>query len=115
MIVNKHFCGSADHAISRRGFLGTAAAALGTAAFADMTRLNFLSSSALAGEMKKQQKRVILLWLAGGASQLETWDPKPGAVTGGPFRSIQTAVPGVRISELMPKMAARMNHTLAIR
>jgi hypothetical protein len=109
------FCGSPDHAISRRGFFGSAAAALGTAAFADMTGLDRLASSALAGDMKKQQKRVILLWLAGGASQLETFDPKPGAATGGPFRSIQTAVPGVRISELMPKMAARMNHTLAIR
>jgi len=109
----KNFCGSRDHTISRRGFFSAAAA--GAAAFADMTRLDLLGSSALAGEMKKQQKRVILLWLAGGASQLETWDPKPGAATGGPFRSIQTAVPGVHITELMPKMAARMNHTLAIR
>ena len=111
----KHFCGSADHAISRRGFLGTAAAALGTTAVADMTGLDLLGNAALAGEMKKQQKRVILLWLAGGASQLETWDPKPGAPTGGPFRSIQTDMAGVRISELMPKMAARMKHTLVIR
>ncbi|HJZ94027.1 MAG TPA: DUF1501 domain-containing protein [Gemmataceae bacterium] len=110
----KHFCGSTDHAISRRGFLGTAAA-VGTAAFADMTGLEWLSSPALAGELKKQQKRVILLWLAGGASQLETWDPKPGAATGGPFRSIKTAMPGVHISELMPKMADRMKHTLIIR
>jgi uncharacterized protein (DUF1501 family) len=110
----KNFCGSADHAVSRRGFLGSAAA-MGAAAFADMTQLDLLTSSVLAGELKKQQKRVILLWLAGGASQLETWDPKPGAPTGGPFRSIQSAVPGVHISELMPKMAARMKHTLAIR
>src|SRR6478735_9505206 len=107
------FCGSRDHAISRRGFLGAAGA--GAAAFADMTGLSVLGNPALAGELKKQQKRVILLWLAGGASQLETWDPKPGAVTGGPFRSIQTAMPGVHISELMPKMAARTNHTLLIR
>jgi hypothetical protein len=80
-----------------------------------MTGLSVLRQSALADELKKQQKRVILLWLAGGASQLETWDPKPGAVTGGPFRAIQTAVPGVRISELMPKMAQRMQHTCLIR
>src|SRR5262245_15949434 len=80
-----------------------------------MTGLECLSSPALAGELKKQQKRVILLWLAGGASQLETWDPKPGAATGGPFRSIKTAMPGVHISELMPKMADRMKHTLIIR
>src|SRR5437016_4705689 len=100
------FCGSSAHALDRRAFLGPAA--VGAAAFADMTQLNILSSPALAGEMKKNQKRVILLWLAGGASQLETFDPKPGASTGGPFRAIQTDVPGVQISELMPQMAQRM-------
>jgi hypothetical protein len=69
----------------------------------------------LADELKKQQKRCILLWLAGGASQLETWDPKPGAPTGGPFRAIPTSVPGIHISELMPQMAKRMKHTCIIR
>ncbi len=109
-----NFCGSPVHPISRRGFLGTAA--VGAAAFAaDMTALEVLKHPALAGELKKQSKRVIMLWLAGGASQLETWDPKPGAVTGGPFKAIPTAVPGVHISELMPKMAQRMNHTCLVR
>ncbi len=112
--MRSFFCRSADHAVSRRGFLG-ATAAVGAAAFADMTGLNVLSSPALAGELKKKQKRVILLWLAGGASQLETWDPKPGASTGGPFRSIATDVPGLHISELMPQMAKRMNTTAVIR
>ena len=105
----KNFCGSPDHAISRRGFLG--AAAVGAAAAADMTQLNVLGTPALAGEMKKGQKRVIMLWLAGGSSQLETWDPKPGQITGGPFRAIQTDVPGLHISELMPQMAKRMKAT----
>src|SRR6202011_5448336 len=108
------FCGSPDHVIDRRGFLGLMAA--GAASFAaDMTCLEVLREPALAAELKKQQKRVIMLWLAGGASQLETWDPKPGAVTGGPFRAIKTCVPGVQISELMPQMAKRMNHTCIIR
>jgi hypothetical protein len=90
--------------------------AAGTAAFAaDMTGLEVLQSPVLAAELKKHQKRCILLWLAGGASQLETWDPKPGAATGGPFRAIPTAVAGVHISELMPKMAQRMKHTCIIR
>ncbi len=108
------FCGSIDHALNRRAFLGTVATGAATFA-ADMTKLNVLQQPALAGELKKQQKRVILLWLAGGASQLETWDPKPGVPTGGPFRAIQTSVPGVQISELMPKMAQRMKHTCIIR
>lgn len=100
--------------VSRRSFLGAATA--GAAALAsDMTLLNVLKSPALADELKRGDKRVILLWLAGGASQLETWDPKPGRPTGGPFRAIQTNVPGVEISELMPKMAQRMNHTCLIR
>ena len=110
----KTFCGSSAHALNRRAFLG-GALATGISAFADMTQLEVLRNSALAGELKKGQKRVIMLWLAGGASQLETWDPKPGAATGGPFRSIQTDVPGVRISELMPKMAQRMKTTCVIR
>src|SRR5271157_1768997 len=113
-VRRENYCGSSDHAVSRRGFLGAMAA--GSAAFAaDMGGLNVLKSPALADELKKQQKRVILLWLAGASSQLETWDPKPGASTGGPFRAISTNVPGVQISELMPKMAKRMDRTTIIR
>jgi hypothetical protein len=108
------FCGSAEHAVDRRGFLAAGAtAAAGLAA--NMTGLSVLGAPALAAELKKQQKRCILLWLAGGASQLETFDPKPGAVTGGPFRAIPTAVPGVHISELMPEMAKRMKHMCIVR
>src|SRR5437867_13072128 len=111
----RSFCGSADHAFDRRGFLGTLAA--GAAAFAaDMTTpLNALAAPAMAGGLKKQEKRVILLWLAGGSSQLETWDPKPGTATGGPFASIPTTVPGVHLSELMPRMAERLKHICLIR
>jgi hypothetical protein len=109
------FCGSPEHVVDRRGFLGTLAAGTAAAFAADMSGLNVLQSPAMAAELKQQQKRVILLWLAGGASQLETWDPKPGAPTGGPFRAIQTSSPGVHISELMPKMAARMQNTCILR
>ncbi len=109
------FCGSASHALDRRAFLGAAGAVAGAFA-ADMTGLSVLGQPAFAKDLKKQQKRCILLWLAGGASQLETWDPKPGAQTGGPFRAIPTSVPGVHISELMPQMAQRLSkHTCIIR
>src|SRR6516162_3457679 len=112
--MKKFFCGGPEDALDRRGFLTTLAAGAAGAFAADMTRLEAMAAP-LAAELKKQQKRVILLWLARGASQLETWDPKPGATTGGPFRAIQTAVPGIQISELMPKMAQRINHTCIIR
>ena len=108
------FCGSAEHSIDRRTFLGSAmqgGATLGAGAWG----LNALRQPALAEALKRQEKRVILLWLAGGASQLETWDPKPGRPTGGPYRAIQTTVPGLQISELMPKMAGRMKDTAIIR
>lgn len=108
-------CGSPDHGLSRRRFLGTSAVAATTALAADMTVLSVLKEPLLADEIKRQEKRVILLWLAGGASQLETWDPKPGRPTGGPFRAIDTNVPGIRISELLPKLAQRQHQTAIIR
>jgi hypothetical protein len=108
------FCGAAEHVLDRRGFLGGLAAG-GAALAADMTQIGILGNPVLAAELKRQQKSVILLWLAGGSSQLETWDPKPGAVTGGPFKAIPTNVPGIHISELMPKMASRMQNTCIIR
>lgn len=100
--------------LPRRSFLQSAA--LGATAFAaDMGTLDVLSTPLLAEELKRQQKHVILLWLAGGPSQLETWDPKPGRPTGGPFRAIDTNTPGIQISELMPKLAQRMQYTAIVR
>jgi hypothetical protein len=66
--------------------------------------------------LQRQQKRVLMLFLNGGASQFETWDPKPGRPTGGPFMSIPTSVSGYRVSELLPRMAKRIHkHTAVIR
>jgi hypothetical protein len=53
---------------------------------------------ALAEELKRQEKQVIFVWLDGGMSQLESWDPKPNTQFGGPLRDIATAVPGIRVS-----------------
>ncbi len=100
--------------VSRRSFLGAAAVGAGAVA-ADMTALDVLTNPLLASELKRGEKRVILLWLAGGASQLESFDPKPGRPTGGPYRAIPTAEPGIHISELMPNIAQRIKHTAIIR
>ncbi|MCC6508026.1 MAG: DUF1501 domain-containing protein [Pirellulaceae bacterium] len=61
------------------------------------------------------RKQLLLLFLSGGASQLETWDPKPGTKTGGPFRSIATSVPGVHIGELLPHSAKIMHRLTVVR
>ncbi len=60
---------------------------------------------------------MILLLLVGGPSQLETWDPKPDAPSDvrGPFRSIATCCPGVRISEHLPRLASRMDRVALVR
>src|SRR5262249_29489994 len=94
-------CGSEEHLLSRRDFLGVAAGTLG---FAGMV------PPASARQLQREQKHVIVVFLAGGSSQLETWDPKPGTDTGGPFQAIPTSVPGVHISELLPYTAKQMHH-----
>lgn len=56
---------------------------------------------------------VIVLWLAGGPSQLETFDPHPGTAIGGPTRAIGTSVEGVQVAADYPRLAERM-HRLAL-
>jgi len=60
-------------------------------------------------------KQVLFIWLDGAMSQLESWDPKPGTQFGGPFQGIQTQLPGVVLSELMPQMALRMDRFSIVR
>ncbi|TWU06295.1 DUF1501 domain-containing protein [Stieleria varia] len=98
--------------INRRALLRAAGA---TAVVSNMAAIDALSQPSFASELARGEKSVILLWLAGGASQLETWDPKPGRLTGGPFSKIQTCIPGVEISELLPKMSTRLDETAIIR
>src|SRR5437762_5882992 len=73
------------------------------------------STPAFADEAKRAQKHCILLWLCGAPSQFETWDPKPGRPSSGPFRAISTNVPGIQVSELMPKCASIMDRLAIVR
>jgi hypothetical protein len=64
----------------------------------------------------KQRKRsCLLLWMPGGPSQLDTFDLKPDHKNGGEFKAIDTAVPGIQISEHLPGVAARMKDLAVIR
>lgn len=62
-------------------------------------------------------KSVILLWLDGGPSQLESWDPKPEAPAEyrGPWTAIPTNVPGMNISEILPLQARHADKMVYVR
>ncbi|SIO60604.1 Uncharacterized conserved protein, DUF1501 family [Singulisphaera sp. GP187] len=62
-----------------------------------------------------RRKSIILLWLNGGPATIDLWDLKPGHANGGPYQEIDTAVPGVKISEHLPKLAKRMDEIAIIR
>src|SRR5262245_4681718 len=106
----EYACRTADHAIGRRAFLGAAAAGA-----AGLFGLGGFGSRAAARDLAKGGKRVLTIFLHGGVSQLETWDPKPQTDTGGPFRAIPTAVPGIHISELLPQTARQMHRMALVR
>ncbi len=108
-------CSSHEHGWSRRRMLGAMAGGVGAAGAAGAGGLGGLLQPVLAEEMARNDKQILLVWLDGGMSQLESWDPKPNTPFGGPFRSIPTTLPGVHISELMPKLARQMQRLAVVR
>ncbi|MBI1345494.1 DUF1501 domain-containing protein [bacterium] len=105
-------CRSAEHGMARRQFLGTLAAGTGALAGGGM---DLFTRPGITAELQKQQKRMLVFNMHGGLSQLESWDPKPATPTGGPFRAIPTAVPGMHICELLPETAKQMQHLSIVR
>jgi hypothetical protein len=108
----KYACQSAEHVLARRQFLGSLAS-LGAGACA--SGLGVFTMPSLAEQLKSDQRRIVIFNMHGGLSQLESWDPKPGAATGGPFRAIPTSVPGIHLSELLPDTAKQMHHLCLVR
>lgn len=106
---------SHPHPVSRRGFLQLglgfgAAAGLG---FTDLLRMRSAASTvpgaspAPTASRAGSQVNCILVWMDGGPSHYETFDPKPDAPSEirGEFKDIPTAVPGIRFSEVVPNLA----------
>jgi len=60
-------------------------------------------------------KRVIYLYMSGGMSHLDTFDPKEGVDEAGPVRPIKSSADGVRISEYLPRTAGQMHHGVVVR
>ena len=73
----------------------------------DLMRLRTLQGTQVAKPGWGRAKRVLLLYLQGAASQLETWDPKPDAAVEvrGKWGATSTAVPGIQICDQLPKLA----------
>lgn len=97
--------------IDRRGFLkgiGLGAAGLMGLSFTDLMAVH-------ADDLRKRNMACILLWMAGGPSQFETFDPKPDHANGAKTEVIQTAVPGIQIAKGWEKTAAAMKDIALIR
>jgi hypothetical protein len=71
--------------------------------------------AARAVDAPTRKRSCILLWMAGGPSQLDTFDPKPDHANGGPFGPIETAARGVRIGEHLPRLAGEMRDYAVVR
>lgn len=78
--------------------------------------VSLLAEQALGqGRKGLAKKRLILLWLEGGPSQIETFDPKPGAATGGPTKALATDVKDWTFSQFLPGLAKRAGRLAVIR
>ncbi len=110
-ILNVDVAMNAQGVLHRRGFLrsvGLGAAGLAAASFTDLMAVQ-------ADDLRKRQMACILLWMGGGPSQFETFDPKPGTGTGGETKAIDTAVPGIQVAEHWPVTAKAMKDIALIR
>lgn len=97
--------------VSRRGFLRTISA--GAIAAGALSLPDWMSVQ--AEELRRQGKSMILLWMSGGPSQFETFDPKPDHENGGGTKAIPTAVPGIQIAEGWESVAKVMKEIALVR
>src|SRR5919107_139409 len=90
--------------VSRRVFLRAGLAGLGSLSLPGLFKMRAAAGSTPTGD----RTAVIIVWLRGGCSHLDTYDPKPDAPAEyrGPFGTIRTTVPGLRLTELLPRQAA---------
>jgi uncharacterized protein (DUF1501 family) len=88
---------------SRREFVRFGLSAFGALSLPALYRLR----ASAAPASTKERTAIILVWLRGGGSHLDTYDPKPDAPAEyrGPFKPVQTRTPGLRITELLPRHA----------
>src|SRR5437773_1225903 len=76
-----------------------------------ITLSQYLELRAMAATTQPKAQACILLWLTGGPSQVDTWDPKPSSA----FKPISTNVAGIQVSELLPTIAKKMDKIALVR
>jgi len=101
--------------VSRRDFLQAGSLGAIGLSLADLAAAEAAAES--AGRPGTDKRSVIMIFNLGAPSQLDTWDPKPEAPLEirGPFQSIATRSPDIRISEIFPKHAALADHISFVR
>src|SRR4051812_38027352 len=99
----------------RRNFLKASLAGIAGVSLPGLLRAQ--DGAVRSGRARTNGKSVILLWMAGGPSHIDTWDVKPERPyqNRGPFSAIATRLPQVRICEHLPKMAAALDRFTIIR
>ena len=103
--------------LTRRSFAAkTASTLLGVGLLPDIFASK--ASAAFENSSKLKQvataKNVIYLYMGGGQSHMDTWDPKEGVATAGPTKPIKTSADGIRISEYLPLSAKQMHHACVV-
>jgi hypothetical protein len=90
---------------------------VGGLSLAGLTLADFLRSTSAAPGGERREAACIFLWLDGGPSHLETFDPKPDTpdTIRGPYGAMQTNVTGIQISELLPRLAQQMDKCVLVR
>jgi hypothetical protein len=111
-------CGSLQQ-LNRRQLLHGVSLAIG-----GLSLTAIAEQLALAGEsarevsstnIKKQARSLIVLWLQGGPSQYETFDPHPGTIAGGETKAIDTSLRGIQLGSHLPRTANQLHRTTLVR
>jgi hypothetical protein len=103
-ITRRDFAAKTASSLLGVGLLGQSLTSKSFAAFEDAAKLKQVPTA----------RNVIYLYMSGGQSHLDTWDPKEGVETAGPMKPIKTSADGVRLSENLPLTAQQMHHGTVI-
>lgn len=102
----------ANRSLNRRELLHAGLAAFGSMSLSELFRLR-----ASQPDNGSERTAVIIVWLRGGCSHLDTFDPKPNAPSEyrGPFKTIRTTNPALRVTELLPRLAQQAHRYTVLR